>query len=404
MTSVSAPGGDAQRPWWTSNRALVLWCGLGAVWLGAAHLDWFEPLTAHSDRDGLYKLQGIADDPSFRALWHYFWGDDPQRVHTFRPLAAAALWGEWHLFGFTRWPYYLVNLGWLWATALTVTVMARRLRVPEPWATLAGPLLLLWPTLGTQSVAGGIATRHDELCTLFGLWALLALLAWRDGGGRRALWAYLGWALAACLSKEQGLILLPLGVILGAGTSWRRLAATVGGSVVVGLVYLRWYAFAVAHMASEAHRSHTFGGMLDLLLHRGVGTSGRLFAYNLAWYPTDTVSQLYAGGWAALTSMIMWKSALLGVLTLAGWYLIWRDHRRLGGVILLYKVVIYLPVLPLHDTWPWYVYMPHVLDPVLYAAMGCALWRRTPPWRVVHRWLDERGLLLRIGPRRNGAE
>ncbi|NUP99294.1 MAG: hypothetical protein HUU35_05500 [Armatimonadetes bacterium] len=337
-------------------------------------LPWSIPLDDISDRDGLAKLDGIARDPSPRAALGWFIGDDPQGVHTFRPVPAVTLWIEWLLWGHARWPYLAVNLIYLYLTALALLVVARRLGFTERFGWVGAAILLLRPTRGSIGVTAGIATRHDLLCTLFAMLAVVALLDWLRQGRRPAMAAYLAWSLLAYLSKEMALALIPL----SAAIAWvecrrlalpRRLWVGVAASLGVGLVWLVWYRLAEQNMGHVPHQSHSLGGMIGMLFTRNPDMHLQAMTYNLGWWLADVLRQFKAVPITLLVfSQIFWKSLLRAVISVSCFVWLWRHRRYAVLLIYLWKLITYLPVMPLHDTWPWYEYMPHVLDPLLYAA------------------------------------
>ena len=359
------------RRWWrdASPRTLELlaWCGL---LLAALPHFWLlpvtQPLTQLSDLDGLRKLEGIARDPSLGAMLHYFIGDDPQGVHTFRPFPAATLWLEWHLWGFHRWPYMLSNMVWFIATAGAVRCFVRRLRAPEWVCWLSAAYFLCWPTRGSKVCTQLIATRHDLTCALFGLLAVIALLDWLVEGRRRQLLAWFGWSMLAYLSKEMAVALVPLaGVIClfeaGRGTCWRKAAGAMVVAVAAFGIYFAWYKVAESNMGPFNVDEHNFGGMLRMMAENW-GTTVQLSIYNLCRPLGSVARQIRAAQALVLCSWLFWKDLLR--LAIYGYCFGWllRERRRALAVIYAWKICCYGPVMPLHDKWAWYEYMPHLLD------------------------------------------
>ncbi len=360
----------------TAGRQAVVW------WLGyalvaavthpvASHFN--APLTATVDLDGLKKLEGIAADPSLGAMLGYFIGDDPQRVHTFRPLPAAGLWLQYHLWGVDRRPYLVVQLLLFGLTALAVARLARRIGLSEPVCRLAGLLTVAVPTRQGEAVLRIIATQHDLLCTLFALLALERLLAWLDEGERRALAASAGWMLLAYLSKEMALALVPLagGLALFCRAPAERRAQSIGAALGVAAVWFVWYRLAEQNMA-PADRAHTFAGLWELFSLRWQNSLA-----NALWSLCRPVGHLAylarsAAGWSTLTNVLFYE-VLFDLGVQAAWItLLWRNERRLLAVILLWRAAAVLPVLPLNSIFAWHDYMPQILDGLLYAA-GCVV-------------------------------
>ncbi len=399
--SITDPEAVAPRPA-LSRRATWLW--VAAVLVASLHHLAQQPLTAPlnevTDLDGLRKLEGIAANASFASALGWFVGDDPQGVHTFRPLAALTLWAEFRLWGFLRWPYLLVNFGWLLLTCAALVRVGRRLDVPAwvPW--LAAVQLAGRTTRGSTSVVNGIATRHDLVCVLACLIAMVALVDYLRQGGRRPL-GICGLALlAALLAKEMALAMLPFfwavaWLEVRRGADVRRAWRAAAGALAVGLGWFVWYKLAERNMGPSPHGSHTFGGMLHMLLHRGRDMTVQQALFNLAWYPADVARQLRAAGpLLVVWSPVFWKSVGGALITGYALWLLWRHARHTLVLVYLWKALTYLPVLPLHDVWGWYEYMPHVLDPLLPATVAWILWEplaggdRLRAWWRRHRELS----------------
>ncbi|MBI2298766.1 MAG: glycosyltransferase family 39 protein [Armatimonadetes bacterium] len=351
-----------------------------------------EPLSDMRDRDGYMKLCGIARHPTLRDALLRFVGDDPQGVHTFRPLPAFTLFVEYRLWGFCRWPYQIVNILGLLLTALVLERLCRTIGLPPPAAAAVGVLLLVDGSQFTRVIAGCIATRHDLLCVLFCLLAYDHLIRWLRGGPPRDLAAYAGWSLLAYLSKEMALALVPLtcGAALFTGLrrrEARRALAAVGVSAAVAAVWYGWFRLAEANMGPSPHVSHSLGGMLGKLRHVD-SVAGVLFLYQLCWPLGDIVRTFRADpSFAALLGAPLQKDFLkLALFCWACWMLI---RHQPGPLVWMYlwKITTYLPVLPLHDTWSWYGYMPKVLNGILPAG---ALWH----WWHSHGGRERVGAML----------
>jgi len=378
--------------WWHElpPKKVEQFAWLGLLLAAVPHFHWLpltEPLNRFTDVDGLMKLRGIAADPSLRAMFGYFIGDDPQRVHTFRPFPAATLWLEWHLWGFTRWPYLLSNMAWLLLTAGALRGLARRIGL-APWAAwLSAAWFLAVPTVASRAVTGLIATRHDVTCALAAILAMSALLDWLHGGERRRLAAWFGWSMLAYLSKEMAIALVPLSLGIGLiehrhGASWRRIGASLGVALACAVIYVVWYRLAEANMERFDHPTHSFGGMLTKLTY-----AYALKFQNTLWHLCrplgDVVRQLWAAGLLVLWSMIFWHQLLRLAVYVSGFVLLVRSRPRAVAMVFCWKLCCYAPVLPLHDIWSWYSYMPHMLD-YLLPALFLDLLADTPRGRA---WL-----------------
>lgn len=335
-------------------------------------------LTGTIDVDGQAKLRGIEAAPSLRGALGWFIGDDPQRVHTFRPAPALSLWFEYRLWGWTRWPYQVMNLLYLTLTALAVVWVCRVLKMPLPFAVAAGLLLMALPSRGSYAIVGLLATRHDVFCTLFAVLAFGSLVAWFDGGQRRHLVGIIVWSLLAHLSKEMAIALTPMFAV-AALAHWRRrptrrLLWACLGAAAVTVLWFAWYRLAETNMAASPHPSHTFGGMLELVVKRAENMP-HFYLASLCRPLAHFLRYLFGvAGWYMLWSPDFWETFAKLMVFITALAITWRYARRWLVMLYIWKVFAYLPVLPLSDTWAWYEFMPHILDPMLPIATVWSLW------------------------------
>ncbi|MCC7491073.1 MAG: hypothetical protein IT204_01920 [Fimbriimonadaceae bacterium] len=361
-----------------------------------------QPLSMSVDRDGFFKLQGVGEAQTLGQALRWFWGDDPQKVHTFRPLPALTLWCEYQLWGSRRWPYLVVNAGWAALVVVLLLPLLRRWQVPPAWSYAVLLVAAARPTRGSLAVIGSVACRHDLTCTAAALAWLLLLLCWLDSGRRAALWGLLPTGLAAYLSKEMALALVPLGLFVAA-TCWRqttprRALSAQAVSLALALVWYVWYRYAQTNMAGGYDSAHGFAGLLKLLLERSPGTTVQQACYNLAYWPADTARILYAAGGSAFCSAIFYRALAKALLTCYGLLLLWRHDRPALLLIYAWKTAAYLPILPLHDIWGWYEYMPQVLDPLLVWLGGRALWHHGGGRLAWQRWAGRLAAERRLNP------
>lgn len=354
-----------------TRRSLLLW----GLLLVAALNQWPRPfpepvVTTTNDLDGLRKLQGIERDRHFTQALGYFLGDDPQRVHTFRPLPALLLWLEFQWFGYHSMPYRL--LGWVWFVVTGWALVRLCLAFGMPWvpAWACGLLLLANPTRGSAGVLASVATLHDLMAVLFCLLALEALFRYLQAPRGRLLLAYAAWSLLAYLSKEMALALVPLTVIYGSiqwrrGASRRAAGAGVLAALGVALVWLVWRGVAEVHMVSAADPAHSVSGWLMLLTERWPRALWFL-ASSLCWSAADLYRQFCVDvDWTILLCEVFWRSSFMLAGFVAMFVVLARQRPHWLLVLYTWKLLAFLPVLPLSDTFPWYLYMPHVLDPIL---------------------------------------
>ncbi len=361
--------------------------------LGVPHyrlIPWFDPITRKSDLDGLMKLRGIQHDPSVSAMLGYWTGDDPQRVHTFRPLPATILWAEFHLWGWDRFPYMVTNMLWFIATALSLVWLCRIIRMPWMAAVGAGGLLMLLPTRGSLGALRLVATLHDLTCTIFALIAFGLLIRYLRDGRRSSLLAASLLMLGAYLSKEMALTLVPLTVVIAIvyrpEAPLRRQLSAIGAAVAVGLLWFGWYQLAQANMQSVNPPEHSFAGLTGLLAMRW--RSSLWLLLGLVARPIAALaSRLEAAVHVRAGALMLFDYEFLeplglSVLFVIAFWLLWVEKRRWLAVLYAWKLCTYIPIIPLVDTFPWYEYMPHALDPILPAGAIVVGWRR---WSVAER-------------------
>jgi hypothetical protein len=325
------------------------------------------PVEERTNLDGYMKLRGIERDPRLRAALGYFIGDDPQRVHTFRPLPAFTLWVDYHIFGYLNWPYVLVNWLWFVATGVAVWLLCRTLSLPD-WAALAvAASTMCRITRGTRGTLENLAARHDVVCVLFAVLAVHFLLRYLQSPRHRHLAGFVITSLAAYLSKEMAVALLPisLALILWHWLATRRrpdtppddalrpLFLAAGASVALFLIWFAWYRLAERNMGPPMP-THTVADWQHLLGARWEGSLS-IALKHLCQPLGELIDQFRAGvGWAALWYPMFWRRLFALAVQVTAITLLWR--RRPLWLLTLYawKIATWLPVMPLNATWPWY--------------------------------------------------
>ena len=384
--------------------SLLLLALLAAAGLRQLNLPKANVLIAYgNDRDGNAKLLGVRDDAAFGDALGYFAGDDPQRVHTFRPLPALVIWLEFRLWGFHQWPYRLANWLFFLATGWAVVLFCRAMGMPDVPAAAAAVLFMARSTSGSKGVLASVATLHDLFCVLFAVLAGVAALSYLQRPASRTLLAMGAWSLLAYLSKEMAVALLPIGLafsVLGRwrGASWRTVGACAGVTVLVAVVWLVWYKLAEANMGPSPHWSHSVGGWLTTLAVRWPRPLWFMVS-SVCWAAGDIIRLFWAGlGWDFWLYSIFWRSlaVLIGFVTAC--VILAKRHPSWLACLFIWKVFAFVPVLPFSDTWPWYTYMPHALDTILPVGVVWCWWQEmggrgwtTERWAAIRLRLPARG-------------
>jgi len=258
--------------------------------------------------------------------------------------------------------------------------------VPPPSTTTDGNILTV--------VMGGAALRHDLVCVFFALLATQQLLWFWRTGHRRRLLGFAAALSAALFSKEMAAALFPFFAALAvAAARWRpfraahadpqpfgrRILVSAGVGLLTGAVWGAFYWVACHRMTAPAPASHTLAGWAAMLRQRWP-TPLYMFVFSLSrpvghlFYLTRTRIT-----WAeALIYPRFWEALLGSAVFLAGLALLWRRHKWCAFALYAWKVTAYLPVLPMSDTFPWFEYMPHILDRIYTVGVLWALWEWPP--------------------------
>jgi Flp pilus assembly protein TadD len=158
---------------------------------------------------------------------------------TYRPLYWMSLVLDRKVWGEAAWGFHFTNLLVHWVNGCVLFVLARRIGVPVLVAA-TGVLIWLGLPINSEAVAW-VSGRAYLLCCFFLLMSLLAANAYLRYGRRVFLFGYVAGALGALLSHEEGLLLLPLAVLLAYATgrtSRRLLAGLVSAAVLSDIAYL----------------------------------------------------------------------------------------------------------------------------------------------------------------------
>jgi 4-amino-4-deoxy-L-arabinose transferase-like glycosyltransferase len=185
------------------------------------------------------------------------------QVSAYRPPGwPLALWGLWRVTGPSV-PAARVLLAALGAAAAVLAALLARRLWSRREGLAAGALVACCPLL----VAVGASLESETLFTVLLLAALLAALRCRQGG-RRAWAAAAGLAVGlACLTRTNGLLLVPAVAWLAAGGALRRRRAWVA-AVAVALVA------ALAIAPWTARNAHALGRFVPVSTETGNTLAG----------------------------------------------------------------------------------------------------------------------------------
>lgn len=343
-------------------------------------------LTNDYDPDTINCFRRFDEQPALDLVLEWWYSDGPCAAHTFRPIAYLTTRLEYALFGRTVWPYQLVNLVYLFGCAALLVSLGVSLGLPLAIARAGGMLFLAWPTPATRVVVHLICTRSEVLCGLFSLAALRCLLGYLDHGGRRWLAGFGGCYLLAYLNKEMALGLAPVFIICACWwpaepTRKRRVAAVILG---VSLLWLIWFKLAELQMTRPVEAippGHTFANLWQRTTNNLAPTIlNQLFHL---WFPLGSLAFLVLAEhtWGLFLSGIFYQFTALLLLESVGLLALARRWPKLAAVLICWKLFANLPVAPLHDAFPWYAFLPHLLDRVGIVAGLWALVDVARQWR-----------------------
>jgi protein O-mannosyl-transferase len=206
-------------------------------------------------------ISHIQENPaltSWRGTLHYFQIGDtfandllPGGGSSYRPLLWLSLALDRHLWGLHPCGFHITNLLLHWISGSLYFFLLRRMRAPT---LLAATVCLLWLSLPVNSEAvAWISGRTYPLMAVFLASSLLAANSYLTKGSTATLFLYAVGLLAALLSNEEGILVLPLTIVL---TYFREKAPqrrwlTLGiAGVVPTAIYFVLRRFAEAHPPS----------------------------------------------------------------------------------------------------------------------------------------------------------
>lgn len=335
-----------------------------------------KPLGSGEDRDGWAKLVMIEQDLSARTALSWFVGDDPQGVHTFRPIPAFLLWAEFHLWGWNRAAYQFVNWVLFTVTAFALALLVERFGLTLGAGALVGACFCWSPSQPQWTLLRSVATLHDALCVLFGLLAALQLFRYLSNGRCRNLFLLSSLLMLSFLCKEMAVVFLPLFLAWSfisprnselKARALRALLATVG----VTMFWFVWYRLALSGGSHVVPDCHSFEGLWGMLRARW-RNSLWLFVGNLfpPLYASLNAIRCIPDGWILLQP-VFYKPLFDSLLMLLEIAVLWRWQRRVLFYVYTWAAITYLPVLPLDATFYHYLYMPNLLEPL---RDGVVLW------------------------------
>lgn len=172
---------------------------------------------------------------------------------TYRPLFWLSIALDRRVWGLEPLGFHVTNLALHIANGFLGFRLLRKMDKALPVAAGAS---LIWLALPINSeVVAWISGRSYAICGIILLLSLLAAVAYRRSGVRGYLAGYVAAALAALLSNELGILVLPLSFLIFQADempAWPRFYPLAIGSVLADAVYFALKSFAGAHPTGPA--------------------------------------------------------------------------------------------------------------------------------------------------------
>ena len=230
--------------WCFAHQGLVF-AFVGAIWVLVLYGNALSAPFLYDDIDQIVRNPALA---SLRLTFHRFLLS-PVSFNsqlrgaggaTYRPLYWISLALDRRMWGLDASGFHFTNLLLHWINGVLAFLVLRRLRIAT-WT--AGVAAMLWMGLpiNTEAVAW-VSARGYLLCAFFVLLALLAADGYlRRGRSWLLLLAYFAASFAALLSHEEGVLVLPLTLLVAYATD--RLSPRLAGwlaaaSVLAGVIYV----------------------------------------------------------------------------------------------------------------------------------------------------------------------
>jgi len=384
---------------------LLWWAGLGVLCL-LAYWPMFVNGFVWSDPSFIVKSEAI------RSLWPPSRFFTPQGKVTEgaiypltgqRPGMVLSLALDYSLWKLNPWGYHLTNFALHLLCVFGVAILAWKASRNEWAGYLAGALFAVHP--GHAEAVIAFLGRSDLLATAFVLAGFLMYWRHREAKGlRRAAWyaGSLASYLAACFSKETGLVLLGVlivyeGLDLGTRDSKiQNLKSKILGFLPFLMVALIYWSYRGKVLGGQAAGTEWWGGSAFtnfLMMLEAYAHYLRLLFFPRSLSPLHTIPEpkgLLDGG-------ALWGTGLLAATVgIVFWAL--RRHPRpgfLGAWFLLGLVpvanIIPIPGVILAERW---LYLPSVGACALGGWGAWALYRRARGWT---RWAWAGLMVLALG-------
>lgn len=242
---------------WSRSHKNGIFLGVSALWVVLLYQHSICGAFVYDDVSHIQENSALA---SWAGAFHYFRLSDsythdllPGGGSSYRPLLWLSLAFDRHLWGLNPCGFHLTNLLLHWVSGFLFFLFLRRMRAP---ALLAATVCLLWLSMPINSEAvAWISGRPYPLMCIFLVSSLLGVESYLTRGSPAALFVYVAGLLAALLSNEEGMLILPLAMLLACSSerAMRRrwLPLGIAGTVTIA-IYLVLRRLVSAHMPNAS--------------------------------------------------------------------------------------------------------------------------------------------------------
>jgi protein O-mannosyl-transferase len=249
---------------WSRSHANGIFLLISALWVVLLYGPCICGAFIYDDVGHIQENSALA---SWRGALHYFRTSDPFARYllpgggsSYRPLLWISLALDRHLWGLHPCGFHLTNLLLHWMSGFLYFVLLRRMQAPT---LLTASVCLLWLGLPINSEAvAWISGRTYPLMCVFLASSLLAADSYLTRGFTTALFFYTAGLFAALLSNEEGILVLPLTILLAyfrEKVPQRRWLSLGMAGVVTTAIYFVLRRFADAHIPSGPASFLMFG-------------------------------------------------------------------------------------------------------------------------------------------------
>jgi hypothetical protein len=262
------------------------------------------------------------------------------KIAFFRPLSTFFLHVDVWAFGDSALGAHLHSIAW----ALAMLAAARRLYgALVPQAALIASVMFALDDSHAMSIMW-VANRNALHAGAFGLWGLIAHLAWREQGRARYLVAAMACFTLALASAEASVGLLAYVVARELAVKERRFTAVLPTGALVVAYAVVYRLLGMGAWGSATYLDPTREPLAYL------GEAPRRF---LALFGTWSTG-VSADGWLTFPHL-RWAMVSLGVVALPGWWWVWRKSAfepKTNETLRWLSLGALLAVLPTLATWP----------------------------------------------------